>query len=229
MSNPARELATIIETWSESGEAKAYVQRELGKDQSGWPRQMRAMRLVLEVEATLRWMSGTGRDVDVFLEALPAWQKVVLHYPHSWQSVRSATDRLDMLKGLAAILDTVAGGQEVDVKRMQNAVDEAEALVRDGDDVDPALREYVAKLSAHIRGILDVYETTGSFELMEALMQLRLFMDAAAHRAGSAERRSSFEKVSDVLRHPFINTNVTGFYALAVGSLPLLLTGGGGG
>lgn len=209
MSNPARELAQIIQGWVSSKEKVAYMQRGLQKGGDGWPTQMRAAELLFELERSLLWMKHhRGADVEVFLEAFPKWRNIVFHYAEQWQQAPTSDDGLPMLRACAPLLDA-NGRTDFDVERLREGVGDIGGVIDADQSLSPTLKLYVARLVAHVNGLLDVYETTGVFELADAIAQLQIFMDAAAFQTEDEDNRSKFEKFGDFLKHPFVNTSAT--------------------
>lgn len=223
--NPARELATIIQTWRSTTNRPAEYQRGLADEGDGWATQMRAAVLLVELERTLHWMkSAQGADVDVFIEALPKWRNVVFHFPHRWSQDVTGQEGLGLLRACAPVLDQ-HGRTDFDVQRLQSELADIAEVVDEDASLSPTLKLYVARLVAHVNGLLDVFETTGVFELAEALAQLQIFMDAAAFQTDSDDNRSKFSRFGSFLKHPFVNTSAAMIGGGGVAMLPMI-TGG---
>ncbi|MGQ4819178.1 hypothetical protein ACQ1ZK_18970, partial [Enterococcus faecium] len=87
-------------------------------------------------------------------------RNIVFHYPGDWQHEGTAEDGLSLLRACAPLFDA-NGRTDFDVERLRGTVDKIDGVIDADDSLTPALKLYVARLVAHVNGLLDVYETTG--------------------------------------------------------------------
>lgn len=221
MHNPAADLKALFDTWtSRSGTASAQIKADSPK---GWEEVSRGFHLLEEIEFSLLDMKLRGRDVQVFLEALNGWRASLLNYNRSWQS--HAIDLRDpqLLSALVPLMhsDPVALLNDFNENDLRSRLESFAKSLIDDETIDAALRQYVLKLVAHIKYLLDLDRAGTDVELSTCLAHLKFCFDAAAQQTETDERGDDYRSAAKWIRDSILAPVAAGVaLTLTLGTIP---------
>lgn len=164
MSNPAKQLHTVMKRWRETVKANDGRQSSFGaRGESKGPAETREAFAFLEkiVEHVDGW-EAVGRDVQVYRRSVEAVTRMLLVFPSSWKDATSAEAAypqavLDSLEQIADLIDFA--GERFIPPLAESKVDEFVAEVRaalDDDDTLPdRFRYYLERLLDSIAGAME--------------------------------------------------------------------------
>lgn len=210
MHNPASELMYLFNSWtSRKGQASSQVR--VNSDE-GWAEVSHGFHLLEEIEIALQDMSRRGRPVDVYLETLPEWRTSLMHYNRSWRQEPLQLRDPRLLAGLVALMesDPVAHLNEFDENDLRQKLEQFARALIDDQNIDSALRQYVLKLAAHIRFLLDSNRAGSDTDLSTCLAHLKFCFDAAATQAGNESARSSYKAAASWIKDKIIGPVAAG-------------------
>lgn len=166
MRNAAAELANLFDAWALPRGRSPQDHRAAvagGHDRTLTEELSRAMQLFAKIEDHLEALERLNVDVTHFRDTLPRWQEAFLSFDHAWRQNLNgnanciAPDHLRMLRALASQIDLMGAVLAPPAARIAAAlrkVDEAEAFVRDAEDLSEGTRHYLLALLAEIREAL---------------------------------------------------------------------------
>lgn len=170
VTNPAQQLHKLLVSWQPSSGNHVFSARRGSDDNLDfWRTQGRAVGLLLEIEALLGGLKAADEDVSLFERYLPHWY-VALFLPRAnWAKTDDAGKAipehvLHQLWSLGQVLnahklsDTLAAET---VQDLLDALEEAERLVREIDDMPVRERIYILGLIGEARRAASDVETFG--------------------------------------------------------------------
>ncbi|MFD6140558.1 hypothetical protein [Promicromonospora sp. NPDC060271] len=215
MANPAFELAKILEGWkleekASPTSARLSYARSINAQQpevvgSG-------MAHLVDLRSRISDLRARGTDVEPFEWALPRWQAAFISAagdirtsalsPDERRDYPISIERLNGLKGFGIVLDAHAAGLQPRpefVARIDAAINEAQAFVRDA-DISEEHRHYLLALLARIRSAM--YEGRPA-QMREAVNE---FVGATVVAESTAEegQKKGWANVRNNLLHPAI-------------------------
>ncbi|GAA1768364.1 hypothetical protein [Agromyces humatus] len=184
MSNPATELAQILESWEVPRGQSAYNARAVeGEDNVAfWTRQAQAVTLLRAVIAEIDAMQAAGDDVSAYSAYIATWSEGIFCFHNGWQSGHSQggtaveMPSLLALKSLGLLLSKT--GRAVGSSPTQRAtllacLAEALQLIESElDDWDRSEKEYLYRLVASARGALEEHPLLGEIDIRKLLNEL---------------------------------------------------------
>lgn len=203
MSNPASELLSIFNAWTEAGSAPANG-RQMG-EQVGVDRHIEAMRNLIAIDAELSTLEARGSNVGVYRQAVAAWIRFTIAYPHGWTTDVSRPlaneGRFDLLEALAdrleASMPTAHIEGAADLPAFLNGIVD---LVNEDSAISAELRAYILELVQEIREALENYKVTGQFDSASRLRDLWIALGAASSE--SSEHKTKWKSFRDTVIRP---------------------------
>lgn len=206
MPNAAHELADLLDSWRviQAG-STLRSSRSFGRDtREDWQIQIRAARLLDEVDRYLEAARLSGKSVDHYLRAFPRWAMGLVAPDHKWgetaPSQRAVIEQhsIDLLRALGDIMEstqiTVAMTPEL-TQGKQDAIDALlEALSDPAVHLREAERRYVYELVNSVRRVFEESDVLGSVDLVARVHELVGVMTMLA------ETLSEHEDTKDVAK-----------------------------
>lgn len=182
MQNPARELATLLDTWRVvPPRTSIRSHREIdSSDLEGWNGQLRAAWLLNEVLRYISALEAAGRDVGHFQRAVPEWSAALFAPDYTWHSSQAnevaiaQSSTVDILRALADLIDVsgIAVSLNPEIKRSSlNALDEVTSLLGEANLTD-ATKQYVFELLTSCRRVISEATTLGRINLLSRVHEL---------------------------------------------------------
>jgi hypothetical protein len=217
MSNPARELARILDGWgygkgkSPQQARKEYAQsRGMAEDAVA----RRALGSLVEIESVLADLTALGDDVGMFTETLPHWQSGLLNAATRSQSAQAGQTataigkgHLDLLKALSTLIESKGAAlrpSPATVADIEAAIAGAEEFVCAVDILEET-RHYLLGLLARIRSAVRDGRPT---ELRSAVNEY-VGATTAVERANPGEA-GRWAKAREGILQPILNNAVGG-------------------
>jgi hypothetical protein len=184
MTNPARELADLLEQWRTipTGGTVHTVRGTHTDSLDSWRRQVRAAVLLHDVDRSLEALAAAQRDVSHYTRLLPRWTAAVFvpdrHWGQSSNSAGQLFDQvdLDMLRAVADILDLSKIVVTLDgptVRRSVDALNEVlDALTDDRLGLSIVEQRYLFDLIGSCRAVLEEATTFGAVDLLRRIHEL---------------------------------------------------------
>lgn len=227
--NPATRLAEIIDTWI-SKDGFARQQRPLNTEEEQ-QLSFEAVSCLKDIKLIFESAKHTPnmQHFNVFEGYFNSWVSLVFHYPKFWGNEKLFIEKsdLDMLKALGGLLTSYLGSNTYtpatlyeNKPRILEAIKNLQHLLIEDESLDANLKNHISWLLTKIIDGLEDEEAAGVADLVEALWQLRIFVEAAATRTADPSKSEEFKAwVSSFFAHPFVNTVV----GSAIGTTTALL------
>jgi len=210
MSNPATELAQILESWSIAEGSNTANTRELaGGTVEGWRKTGHAASLLVAIDVELDAMAASGDDVSDYRAYMTQWYEGVFSFQNGWQQGKqTATPALPeapmrMLKVLGLMISKF-GRSSLGSPTQRGAslacIREAIAMLEtDLEDWDKSEKEYLYRLLAAARRAIEERGVVGETDLRALMNELIGGMTAVALDLRASEGQSSnrFTRVMD--------------------------------
>lgn len=222
--NPARELLSIFDTWESRTQTTAQRQVNLD-DEEHQDEIVRAARCLEDIKVVLSYMASTTpftTSKEAYQHAYTGWVQTVFHYPLNWQYERFNIRQRPMLTTLVDQINQLGKTTPV---RMQWVEEHSELLqdklrtvlqvLIEDDSLDAAFRAHAERLIVHVMELLKNLQTTSSFDLAEALLLLRTYMDSAIIRTSNERNREQYKWFARLIQNPLTNTLLGGVIGVA--------------
>lgn len=212
--NPARELLAIFRSWESSREQDAEDQLRLDAEENQ-ELALRATRCLRDIKTILDYMNQTEMQEfsGAYRDAYTDWFKTVFHYPRQWRGERFNIREDRLLQALIGQIDLLGGISPARtgwIRKHSDLLNEKlrevlQILIEDT-SLDSAFRAHAERLIVHVMEILKNLDRANSFELSEALLLLRTYMDSANVRTSDESNRGHYSWFSTFISHPLTNT-----------------------
>lgn len=231
MSNAADELHDLFSTWKQRSKDSpgANVGALVDPSGAGLEEIVKAYALLGVLEGQLRYLEARGaRKTGVHSRAVKQWARVPLMLTTGWnagvhdpnQIVSEIT--LDQIEALSSFLDgKVLAFDDARVPSLRKLIDQADSLLTDDPELDPALVFYIRRLIASIRYALDDDAAGRVFDYTAAIEQLRVAFQAAAESAAPGKKDGWRAMVKQIFVGVTTSLMITG------GEMALGITAGG--
>ncbi len=200
MGNPAQQLLDLFTGWNREGRAQQVRGLSGNAKRKARRSHIDAMLALDQLSREIDHLEAQGRAVEPYRRHFPAWVDAVLSHPHGWTD--PGTGQRPFNGGMwdaLVILADILQSQDPPVPRellpwAGELADDVERLLTHDASIPSELRTYLGTLTAEIRRCMSLYETTGQFELKEAIHLLWVAVQAAESRSDEPTR---WEKVRD--------------------------------
>lgn len=185
--NPARELADLLESWRALNPTETVEGRRGGRpvDAAFWRRQAHAVELLLEVDAAITRMRERGRRTDHYEEPLIYWYIGVFAPADVWDvsanrsreilpkhAVNARYGLADTLDGAAFALPVIPLDDE-NAAGIHGGIEDIETLLNNGGLRLPgAAEDYMRTLLLQARELLDASAQGSTVDLVRKLNEL---------------------------------------------------------
>ncbi|WP_270238641.1 hypothetical protein [Rothia kristinae] len=216
--NPARELFKIFSSWDSSQEQDAEDQLRLNVEENQ-RLTLRATRCLRDIKVMLDYMDQADMQetTAAYRDAYTEWFKTVFHYPHNWRGHRFSIreDRLLLaLAGQIDLLGRIGPARTEWIQRnsdlLNSKLQEVLRILIEDTTLDPAFKAHAERLIVYVMELLNDLDRTNSFDISEALLLLRTYMDSAKVRTRNKNNREHYEWLSIFISHPLTNTFISG-------------------
>lgn len=227
MTNPARLLADILDSWTIPANTASQTVRANGDTSSldFWDTHQVALGYLEDVRTALRSLRVAGQDVRPFETALPAWYGAVFSINTPWGQGDSSDRRLlqpleeQMLRAFATLIDGMAWVPVIETGHMDDLlglIDDISNLVRQDIGLSVDARRYILGLLAEAKSVLEEHELYGSVRVRQIMMELGGALTTTTASIPEGERRDAWAtKVGPLL---LLIGGAVGNQALQVGS-----------
>lgn len=228
MSNPARDLHSLLQHWSDSigsGRNRFLVSAVDIRNNDGAAEIIRAFGLISRVSSTINEAEATqGVSLDVFKNDLKTWIQIVVGFSaDGW--LRETTGEtavpqsaLDNLMRLALYLDgkiVIVTPGRADL--LNEVLGEVESLLSDG-DLSTELSQYIRILVMDISRALSDENHGFGFDYGEAVRRLWVCLGAAENESSTVEKKAKFATLREKIA-PGVATSVLSSAIVSAGSL----------
>lgn len=230
MSNPARELHTILLAWFEMLPADRSVpilSMVRIRDDDVADDMIRVYRLLGDIDQIIRRLELRGAPVDVFRRQLRGWARVPLAVDSTWNTTNGTRDAfippaiLDQIETFALYLDGKVLTFSAEMQEsLAGLVGSAHDVLTEDDSLSPQLREYLHYLLQEISNALADEKVGRSFDFADATRRLWVAFEAAAGSADTAERR---QKWKDLAQAIIVGVTSTGIVEAGAAAITLAL------
>lgn len=182
MTNPASELAFLLENWRIVPNGRSvYALREMDEQTDDqWRLQVRAAELLSEIDRALEALSESGQNVDHYRKYFVGWARAVFVPDFNWVPGMNGTTAvfeehlIPMLKATADLLARTDMPVSVTPESRDgslDALDQIVAALKDAPLAEP-VRRYVFELISSCRTVLQESDTLGSVDLFARIHEL---------------------------------------------------------
>lgn len=203
MTNPARLLADILDSWTVPAHTASESVRANGDTSSldFWDKHQIALGYLEDVRTALRSLRVAGQDVRPFETALPAWYGAVFSVKTPWGQGATSDRRLlqpleeQMLRAFATLIDGMAWVPVIEIGRMGELlglIDDLTNLVRQDAGLSVDARRYILGLLAEAKSVLEEHELYGSVRVRQIMMELGGALTTTTATIPEGDRRDAW-------------------------------------
>lgn len=211
LTNPARELLRVFESWSSEPSASARFARPLDTEEE-ISQALHAALLLRDIQRLVKVaeVERPEHNLSWASKYYARWAQAIFQYPHGWDSsFHLESYELDMLSALAGTFDAFASPSEPGVldwlnsqrEAMASKVREVAAYVAEDQGLSSSFRAYIHEVMCRVEAAFSD-ELSGSFSLYDAYMEFTVLVEAVSNRSTNPEAKSFYRRAWEWLQVP---------------------------
>jgi hypothetical protein len=181
MSNPAAELAVLLQSWASDNQPPVDARGGVHPgDVDFWRTEGDAVEKLRQIDSALASLRAAGIDVSMYDEYVADRYRAVFSFAQAWDSRTTAEaispGALAMLRALSVTMQfgATAGVFTEDQRRtLANCVDDAMALLQEGGEgLSASETAYVYRILDSVRSVVEGKTVLGAVDLQAVIDQL---------------------------------------------------------